>query len=978
MTTLGHAFVLQDPGESDKTYLMPGEDDELIIDWSQSGEVQGTVRNSALTSALSVNYDNAKLSDIIKDISKKNKINFVYGDRLLNISGITMKAENQPLYKILDELFKGQSIGYYEYEPGAIVLASQDKIDESTGGIKGTVMLDNGEPAVGANVLLQGTHTGCSTDDKGNFLIKKLLPSRVALAISLMGYEKIVRTVLVQSGVMTDVNVILKITAFQIGGIEVLGTSELLPDDVGTKTKISGGEIEHYQASSLKDVLDLVPGVQKTENPGLSKTSQVALRGNENDNGSSFGTLVVVDGMPVSNNANLQFVRPVGATFGTSNIGGSVDLRTIPADNIENLEVITGLPSVKYGDVTSGVINMKTKAGVAPNRIKLKNNPDTREGNAEGGVALGAGAFSYNLNAAQSERDVRVTGDEYLRLSAQGVVSQKMFDNALQSNYKFSWQRIMDDQEPHGDLHQTKNFNHSYSASLSSWGTWNYIEGVSSLEYNVYTTVRRENSMKSKLVTDYVILPGGDTISSYIGKMENKGLEWNAGGRIEYNNIFYTGDLIHKVLFGIEPQYNANTGEGLVFDTLLSYYGQGSGNRPYSFEKIPGQLLLGLYSEDKITGHLVYDYNVMLGFRYEMYNPFSFNPSGILGNGDLVRSHQGTFFNPRLNLMIYFSKNQQLRLSAGTSSKSPPMSVLYPPEDVFAWRNPVDGKNYFFRQDLWQSELKGYCESMAEISFDQQLFNKFGMSLSGYYKVRNGYPTSSSIPYFSEVLSDNSYKAYFIGEYSRLGNTGKTETKGVEFSLKSSRIEPLNMVFTVNGSYLFVKNIGTGNYYSNTNDVSKGQFSNYSVHTSLVDTMIGWMYPRRDKWNDRFQLNYSLRYTLRSLGLWVTVRAEQVVFERTQTLDQAPIDLALVNQTETANYNFARELKTKQAKWLFNFNMSKSLFPGAEISFYVNNFMNDYAIRRYYISLTQESDEKRNPDLFYGIEMSMIIDRIIE
>ena len=969
--------ALQDPSGRGAIYLESAEEMDLIVNRGDAPQ-DGIGKSSALKTNVTVQFTNAKLSDIIKTIAAKNKINFVYSDHLLNVYGITISAVNQPLSKILDQLFADQNIGYYEFEPGGIALATQTKIDETVGVVKGTVRNENGEALVGVNVLLREIRNGCSTDTGGHYTLRKVRPEDYTLVVSCAGYERITRKIKIKAGITLEMDFVLKVSAFQIGGIEVLGNAELLPEDVGTKTTISSGEIEHFQASSLKDVLDLVPGVQKTENSGLGKTTQVALRGNESDNLSAFGTLVVVDGMPVSNNANLQFQRPVGATFGTSNIAGSVDLRTIPADNIENLEVITGLASVKYGDVTSGVINMRTKAGAAPHRIKFKSNPDTKEGNLEGGVVLGDGALSYNVNAAQSERDVRVTGDEYIRLTGQAVYSTNFFEKSLRTNYKMSLQRIMDDQEPRGDLRKTNNYNHSYSVSLATWGTYKYDEGVSGVDYNLYVTIRRENSMKSKLVTDYVILPGGDTVTSYIGKLENKGMEWNVGGRLEYSNIFYTGSIIHKVLYGIEPQYNANTGEGVVFDTVLSYYGQGSGNRPYSFDKIPGQLLLGVYCEDKMTGHLVFDYNIMLGFRYEMYSPTKFTVSGLWGDGDLIQSDHGTFFNPRLNLMVYFSKNNQLRVSVGASSKSPPMSTVYPPEDVAPWRNPVDGKNYYFRENLWQPKLKGYREFMGEVAYDHQLFNKIGMTVSAYYKLRNGNLISNGVPVFAEVQSGTTSTAYFITQYSKMANIGKTETKGVEFTLRSARIDPLNMTFIVNGSYLFVKTSGVGYYYSNTTDATKGQFPNYVVPSSLVDTLIGWTYPRQEKWNDRFQLNYSMKYTLRSLGLWITLRAEQVVFERSQTYDQAPIDFAIANQSEITNYLFTRELRQKPNKWLFSFNMSKSLFQGAEVSFYVNNFLNDYAIRRYYTSPTQEVDEKRNPDIFYGIELSMILDRIIE
>jgi hypothetical protein len=108
------------------------------------------------------------------------------------------------------------------------------------------------------------------------------------------------------------------------------------------------------------------------------------------------------------------------------------------------------------------------------------------------------------------------------------------------------------------------------------------------------------------------------------------------------------------------------------------------------------------------------------------------------------------------------------------------------------------------------------------------------------------------------------------------------------------------------------------------------------------------------------------------------LRAEQLLFERSRSFDQTPIDLNTASQSDIANYLFNREIKSKPNKWLFSFNMSKSLFKGAEVSFYVNNFFDDPAIRRYYISTTEEADEIRNPDLFYGIEFSMLIDTLIK
>ncbi|MDZ7763811.1 MAG: TonB-dependent receptor plug domain-containing protein [Melioribacteraceae bacterium] len=81
-------------------------------------------------------------------------------------------------------------------------------------------------------------------------------------------------------GELTEVDITLKSTSFNIGGIEVLGSGEFMPLEPETKTEISSGEIEHLQASSLGDVLQLMPGVATT-NPTLNFTSQASIRGGQ-------------------------------------------------------------------------------------------------------------------------------------------------------------------------------------------------------------------------------------------------------------------------------------------------------------------------------------------------------------------------------------------------------------------------------------------------------------------------------------------------------------------------------------------------------------------------------------------------------------------------------------------------------------------------------------------------------------------------
>lgn len=852
--------------------------------------------------------------------------------------------------------------------------------DIKRGGITGKVVDDNGEPLIGANVFVMENKFGASTSTIGNYEIRNLLPGTYTVKFSFVGYKTVVQKITVVEGKIIEVNVKLISESFEIGGIKVVGSSELMPTEINTRTTISSAEIEHFQATNLKDVLNLVPGIQKSDNQGLNKTSQVTIRGDETDALSAFGTLILVDGARESNNANMQFEGLAGAKFGGITKGRGVDLRQIPADNIESIEVISGLPSVKYGDFTSGIIDIKTKIGASPHRLKFKNNPTTNEGNLGGGFSLGVNnALSYNFNIARSERDLRLEGDEYTRYSGQLVYSNKSFEGKLLSNYKFSAQAIHDEEEPKDDLSQTNNYNRGFSLGFNTWGTYKPSNNDAALEYSAYVKMNKIDLRKSKLVqSDLRVLPNGDTVSIYTGVLYNKGKEWNAGGRFEYADVFFTGNFINKYLVGTEIEYDANTGEGVVVDSLFNYYGADSPRRSRSFDEIPGQTLISLYAENKITGKLFFDFSLMFGFRYEMYRPFDLRLKGLWGDGDIVESHQGSYFNPRVNLMIYLNENRQIRISAGRTSKSPPMATIYPQDDILQWRDPSTSEVKYFVFNMTAPNLKGYKETQYEISYDEKLFDKLGLTVSGYYKERTGQPVGVISPFFYIDKNSLNEKIYYLDYTTTQKNIGSYYSKGAEITLKTSKIEPLNMTFKITGSYNYTKSPGGQLVYDQYPDASLGQYPNYQVPGASVDTLIGWTYPGSGSWRDEIVLNYFIKYTHPTLGLWVTLRAEQVLKERKQTFNLIPVDYDKLSPSQLATRLFTEDIKTKPSKWLFTFNVSKSLFKGAEVSFYVNNFLDDPAINKYQSTLNLVVEESRNPELFYGLEFSMIIDNLFK
>jgi len=114
--------------------------------------------------------------------------------------------------------------------------------------------------------------------------------------------------------------------------------------------------------------MQLVPG-QLMDRPDLTQQQGLQLRTLQNNSTMAFGTSIVVDGMPMSNNGSVS-----QGTFSGSAFAGT-DLRQVSADNIEEVEVIRGIPSAEYGDLTSGLVVVHSKVGVTPWQAKVKVNP---------------------------------------------------------------------------------------------------------------------------------------------------------------------------------------------------------------------------------------------------------------------------------------------------------------------------------------------------------------------------------------------------------------------------------------------------------------------------------------------------------------------------------------------------------------------------------------------------------------------------
>ncbi|MBN1350501.1 TonB-dependent receptor plug domain-containing protein [candidate division KSB1 bacterium] len=817
---------------------------------------------------------------------------------------------------------------------------------QTTGRITGQLYdLDSNKPLSGVLVKIQKTNQVASSDRNGKFVFTGIPGGDYLLECICHTYPRILTRIVLPAGADTTVTIRMAqnnaaLDVFEIGGIQVEADRDLMPRDYAATTRISSGEVENLQASSLGDVLEMIPGLEKSNRLGLDKAIHANVRGSASDHLGTFGTKIILDETPFSNNANMQM--SAGGTITTS-AGSGIDLRLIPADNIESVEIIRGVPSAKYGDLTSGIIKVKTKSGVSSPRLKVKSNPNTTEANFGTGFKVGINTLNINLNYGFSERELRKDGDEFHRINATLIAKRPFLDGKFPLNWKLFATRLLDEEKP-TDIRRTSAYNRGYTINTDLWGdhTPNNIEKYRG---NIYFHYSRKNTFRSRLVE-------ADP-RAYIGELRMIGDEVNLGGRLEANRKLIFASAVHELMAGVEVQYDNNFGEGMIIDSTKNYYAQDSPKRSYSFDDVPGMTQVALYAEDKYTGKLWKEFTMVLGVRYDLYKPKKINFSGLWDASDFIESQHGSFVSPRIGWMLYLTSSTQLRGGYGTSAKIPSMDYIFKP------RESDLHKLQYYSYDQSNFDLKGYLIKELKLGIDQKLFNWASLSIEGYLSWRNDEPRQQSYPFFYEVNPDT----FWVPTYSIYENIGWKDQQGFEATFATRSYKGVSL--KINGTYRYtLTGKSTLSYTSNPDPID-------TDGDGVTDSRDPAWRDIKDSWTKKWIVDYQLEYRARQLGLWMQFIAQQIPVY--QTKSNNPYEKGI----------FANYLNDYPNNWVFNFRLSKSLWWDSEVSLYVNNFLDDRGIyevpwmRQYYPetnSWGRKVYSSRNNPVFWGFEFSTRFD----
>ena len=195
------------------------------------------------------------------------------------------------------------------------------------------VVLDNlGEPLIGAGVVVQGTHTGTTTDIDGKFSLQA--SSKDKLEVSFLGFENVV-----VAATSTNLRVVLQPDANFIEESVVVGYGARKKATVtGAISAINNKEIAVTKNENVVNMLSgKIPGVRITQNssqPG-EFNNNIDIRG--------MGTpLIIVDGIPRD---QAYFSR-------------------MDSNEIDNVSVLKDASAAIYGvRAANGVILVTTKHG---------------------------------------------------------------------------------------------------------------------------------------------------------------------------------------------------------------------------------------------------------------------------------------------------------------------------------------------------------------------------------------------------------------------------------------------------------------------------------------------------------------------------------------------------------------------------------------------------------------------------------------
>ncbi len=864
--------------------------------------------------------------------------------------------------------------------------------------VKGTVIDASGRFPVPGAAVTSGRNWSV-TDTLGRFS----LVSDGTLTITCLGY-KTLRTAPRTDGVYP-----LTLDLMAIGEVVVTAKED---HGLTATSKIGEDAIAHIQPSSIADILELLPG-GKAVDPGFSAPQIVNLRAagslSSNYATTALGTRFMVDGRPLGNDANLQFT-PGYSSLGTNYVNLGTDMRTLSTEDIESVEVVRGIASVEYGDLTSGLFKINRKHGGRDLRMRFKSDMKSKLVYAGKGWEWGTTdllTMNASVNFLDARADPRNPRQNYSRVTGSWRMGKTWSEgrrNLSILHASFDYTGSFDDQKSDTDLDNVEGkpvetYRSTYNKfalaadyTLSSKSSASFFRsfranGSLSFERDLidrwkHVALGSEKAVFTSLdegVHDALILP-----ATYDATLQVDGRPFYA--YLHALATFRAG--VHTLKAGAEWTMDKNYGEGAIFDTSRPFSTSMS-TRPRAYSDIPAGHQLSIFAEENASVKLgAWQAEWLLGVR-------AGTMAGLDNAYDLSWK---PYLDPRANLRINFPESvlggykfkAGIFGGAGFHTKFPTMDMLYPdpiyldyiqlsywPTDKSLRRMNVlmvktDPTNYALgpARNVKYEVGADFSWNGFELSFDvfrEDMTSGFrsGYDLQSvvYTKYDASGVPSSSLSAPPELESLPSRQDTSLTVFGMTTNGSRSLKQGVEFTFSTKRIPGINTKITANGAWFVTKYMNSVPELYRPSVVVGGQAFPYVGLYEVTDGSV----------HESLTTNVMLDSQVPRLGLIVSLSFQTVWYTDYETLVKDPLPTGYYDKSlawhdytsamledallmhfrrdfPTAEYDyrvpFAMNVNLKLTKKLLQDRLSCSLFVNRILDVTPDYYQNGYLTRR--------------------------------
>lgn len=588
-----------------------------------------------------------------------------------------------------------------------------------------------GEPVIGAAVNVEDTGIWAISDENGKFFLPDIRPGDYAVQFSCLGFVDKRLSFVVKKDIP---NLTIKLDQNTLALNSVVVTAERDKEGMNTSLKFGANALNHLQMSNVTDISALLPG-GKTVNPDLTTDNAVSLRsGGLAAGNAAFGTALEVDGVRVGNNASF------GSMSGTGT-------RNISTENVQSIEVITGVPSAEYGDLNSGMVRINTRKGLTPWNITFAVNPRTYQASASKGIDLMKNRGVLNVSAEWT-RATQKLSSPYTSYTRRGFSASysNTFKNVLKFEagatgniggmntkndpdaYKGTWSKVRDN-VLRANTSLTWLLRKSWITNLKLDASVNYNDNRSQ-DHAYGSSASMLPAVHSELAGYYLAdrLP----VSYFSDKViDSKELDYAASMKYEW--FKKSGKRLSKLKAGVQWKANGNVGEGEYYkDPSVA----ANGYRPRPYSQYPFMHNVAAYIEEDYTFPIgKTSLQISAGLRLENLFVKDTDYKNV------------SSLSPRFNAKWKISDNLSIRGGWGVSEKLPSFYILYPVQkyrdiQTFGFSHGDASSYVYYTQPykmLFNENLKWQKNYNAEFGIEAY-FLRTSVSLVGFFnKTKNPY-----------------------------------------------------------------------------------------------------------------------------------------------------------------------------------------------------------------------------------------------